>query len=81
MVHLVLLDSDSILTLYLSGMEGGPVFNEHAQLIGILTRPLRQKTGGAEIQVTSKHSDLSLTSLNCSTPHVKVTTLASGNSW
>ncbi|CBI30593.3 unnamed protein product, partial [Vitis vinifera] len=35
----------------LPGMEGGPVFNEHAQLIGILTRPLRQKTGGAEIQL------------------------------
>ncbi|PQM38542.1 glyoxysomal processing protease glyoxysomal isoform X2 [Prunus yedoensis var. nudiflora] len=31
--------------------EGGPVLNEHAQLIGILIRPLRQKTSGAEIQL------------------------------
>ncbi|RVW95770.1 Glyoxysomal processing protease, glyoxysomal [Vitis vinifera] len=38
-------------SISLVGMEGGPVFNEHAQLIGILTRPLRQKTGGAEIQL------------------------------
>ncbi|PIA35196.1 hypothetical protein AQUCO_03600095v1 [Aquilegia coerulea] len=35
----------------LPGMEGGPVFNEHAHLIGILNRPLRQRTGGAEIQL------------------------------
>lgn len=37
----------------LSGTEGGPVFGERAQLIGILIRPLRQKISGAEIQVTS----------------------------
>ncbi|XP_044496882.1 glyoxysomal processing protease, glyoxysomal-like isoform X2 [Mangifera indica] len=35
----------------LPGMEGGPVFGEHAQLVGILNRPLRQKNGGAEIQL------------------------------
>ncbi|KAK9150190.1 hypothetical protein Syun_008499 [Stephania yunnanensis] len=35
----------------LPGMEGGPVFGEHGLLIGILTRPLRQKAGGAEIQL------------------------------
>ncbi|KAM7530652.1 hypothetical protein LguiB_034062 [Lonicera macranthoides] len=35
----------------LPGMEGSPVFGEHAQLIGILTRPLQQKTTGAEIQL------------------------------
>ncbi|KAA8515230.1 hypothetical protein F0562_018540 [Nyssa sinensis] len=35
----------------LPGMEGGPVFGDHAQLIGILTKPLRQKTSGAEIQL------------------------------
>ncbi|KAL9243618.1 hypothetical protein vseg_017483 [Gypsophila vaccaria] len=34
----------------LPGMEGAPVFGEHACLVGILNRPLRQ-TGGAEIQV------------------------------
>lgn len=33
-------------------MEGGPVFGEHALLIGLLTRPLRQRISGAEIQVT-----------------------------
>ena len=37
-----------------SGTEGGPVFDGHAQLIGILIRPLRQKSSGAEIQVTPK---------------------------
>ncbi|KAL5774430.1 hypothetical protein ACOSP7_011987 [Xanthoceras sorbifolium] len=35
----------------LPGMEGGPVFGEHAQFIGILIRPLRQKNSGAEIQL------------------------------
>lgn len=34
----------------LPGMEGGPVFCKHA-LVGILTRPLRQKNTGAEIQL------------------------------
>ncbi|KAL2244440.1 UNVERIFIED_CONTAM: Glyoxysomal processing protease, glyoxysomal [Sesamum indicum] len=34
----------------LPGMEGSPVFSEHAQFIGILTRPLRQKVSGTEIQ-------------------------------
>ncbi|XXG46675.1 hypothetical protein AAC387_Pa02g1461 [Persea americana] len=35
----------------LPGMEGGPVFGDHAHLIGILTRPLRQRAGGAEVQL------------------------------
>ncbi|KAJ8761108.1 hypothetical protein K2173_000787 [Erythroxylum novogranatense] len=35
----------------LPGMEGGPVFSRHAHLIGILTRPLRQKSSGAEVQL------------------------------
>ncbi|EPS68310.1 hypothetical protein M569_06453, partial [Genlisea aurea] len=35
----------------LPGMEGGPVFCENGQFIGILTRPLRQKISGAEIQI------------------------------
>ncbi|KAK4399137.1 Glyoxysomal processing protease, glyoxysomal [Sesamum angolense] len=35
----------------LPGMEGSPVFSEHAQFIGILTRPLRQKVSGTEIQM------------------------------
>ncbi|KAK2642167.1 hypothetical protein Ddye_023930 [Dipteronia dyeriana] len=35
----------------LPGMEGGPVFGEHAQFIGVLIRPLRQKNSGAEIQL------------------------------
>ncbi|KAK2374036.1 translocon at the outer envelope membrane of chloroplasts [Trifolium repens] len=35
----------------LPGMEGSPVFNEHACLTGVLIRPLRQKTSGAEIQL------------------------------
>ncbi|KAK7327856.1 hypothetical protein VNO77_21949 [Canavalia gladiata] len=35
----------------LPGMEGSPVFGEHACLIGVLIRPLRQKTSGAEIQL------------------------------
>ncbi|KAI5447970.1 glyoxysomal processing protease, glyoxysomal [Lathyrus oleraceus] len=35
----------------LPGMEGSPVFNEHACLTGVLIRPLRQKTNGAEVQL------------------------------
>lgn len=35
----------------LPGMEGSPVFSEHACLTGVLIRPLRQQTSGAEIQV------------------------------
>ncbi|XP_071930486.1 glyoxysomal processing protease, glyoxysomal-like [Coffea arabica] len=35
----------------LPGMEGSAVFGEHGQVIGILTRPLRQRTSGAEIQL------------------------------
>ncbi|XP_047313445.1 glyoxysomal processing protease, glyoxysomal isoform X2 [Impatiens glandulifera] len=35
----------------LPGMEGSPVFGGEAQLIGMLTRPLRQKSNGAEIQL------------------------------
>ncbi|WCJ27070.1 protease-related [Euphorbia peplus] len=35
----------------LPGMEGGPVFGEHGHLVGILIRPLRQKSSGAEIQL------------------------------
>lgn len=35
----------------LPGMEGGPVFTENAHLIGILTRPLKQKSSGAEVQL------------------------------
>ncbi|KAG7962339.1 hypothetical protein I3843_09G062200 [Carya illinoinensis] len=35
----------------LPGMEGGPVFDEHADLIGILIKPLRQKASSAEVQL------------------------------
>ncbi|KAJ0982934.1 hypothetical protein J5N97_011189 [Dioscorea zingiberensis] len=35
----------------LPGMEGGPVFDKHACLAGILSRPLKQKGGSAEIQL------------------------------
>lgn len=35
-------------------MEGGPVFGQHANLIGILIKPLRQKASFAEVQVTSE---------------------------
>lgn len=34
----------------LPGMEGSPVFSEHACLTGVLIRPLRQKTSGVETQ-------------------------------
>ncbi|KAF6141927.1 hypothetical protein GIB67_037895 [Kingdonia uniflora] len=33
------------------GMEGAPVFGEGTHLIGILNKPLRQRAGGAEIQL------------------------------
>ncbi|EOA38805.1 hypothetical protein CARUB_v10011114mg [Capsella rubella] len=35
----------------LPGMEGAPVFDTNGHLIGILTRPLRQKNSGVEIQL------------------------------
>ncbi|TYH67145.1 hypothetical protein ES332_D06G168800v1 [Gossypium tomentosum] len=35
----------------LPGMEGGPVFGDQGMLFGILTRPLRQKTSDAEVQL------------------------------
>ncbi|KAG4142497.1 hypothetical protein ERO13_D06G133500v2 [Gossypium hirsutum] len=35
----------------LPGMEGGPVFGDQGMLVGILTRPLRQKTSDAEVQL------------------------------
>ncbi|OMO65200.1 hypothetical protein COLO4_31438 [Corchorus olitorius] len=35
----------------LPGMEGGPVFGDQNTLVGILTRPLRQKNSDAEIQL------------------------------
>ncbi|XP_011043412.1 PREDICTED: glyoxysomal processing protease, glyoxysomal-like isoform X1 [Populus euphratica] len=35
----------------LPGMEGSPVFGENSDFIGILIRPLRQKSTGAEIQL------------------------------
>ncbi|XP_042435588.1 glyoxysomal processing protease, glyoxysomal-like isoform X2 [Zingiber officinale] len=35
----------------LPGMEGGPVFDRHACLIGMLTCPLRQKNSNTEIQL------------------------------
>ncbi|KAK6932596.1 hypothetical protein RJ641_002220, partial [Dillenia turbinata] len=35
----------------LPGMEGGPVFGGQGHLVGVLTRPLRQKTTDAEIQL------------------------------
>ncbi|CAL9080392.1 unnamed protein product [Musa textilis] len=35
----------------LPGMEGGPVFDRHACLVGMLTSPLRQKSSNAEIQL------------------------------
>lgn len=65
-------------------MEGCPIFSEHAHLIGILARPLRQKASGAEIQVISKHLIFLLTILNfvMLAHHAKrVKTLAFHNSW
>ncbi|KAH7352009.1 hypothetical protein KP509_19G024900 [Ceratopteris richardii] len=35
----------------LPGMEGAPVFNENGAFVGILSSPLRQKGGGAEVQL------------------------------
>ncbi|XP_030543558.1 glyoxysomal processing protease, glyoxysomal [Rhodamnia argentea] len=35
----------------LPGMEGGPILDKNADLIGILIRPLRQKASGAEVQL------------------------------
>eukprot|EP00249_Psilotum_nudum_P022667 c28604_g1_i1 orf=372-2789(+) len=35
----------------LPGMEGAPIFGECGEFVGILTRPLRQRGGGAEVQL------------------------------
>lgn len=35
----------------LPGMEGAPVFNENGAFVGMLARPLRQRGGGAEVQL------------------------------
>nr|XP_043610522.1 glyoxysomal processing protease, glyoxysomal isoform X2 [Erigeron canadensis] len=35
----------------LPGMEGSPVFGEQSEMVGMLTRPLRQKGTGAEVQL------------------------------
>uniref|UniRef100_A0A0D6QU05 Glyoxysomal processing protease, glyoxysomal n=1 Tax=Araucaria cunninghamii TaxID=56994 RepID=A0A0D6QU05_ARACU len=35
----------------LPGMEGSPIFSDQGSLVGILTRPLRQRGGGAEVQL------------------------------
>ncbi|KAK9058004.1 hypothetical protein SSX86_022844 [Deinandra increscens subsp. villosa] len=35
----------------LPGMEGSPVFGEESQIVGMLTRPLRQRVSGAEVQL------------------------------
>lgn len=35
----------------LPGMEGSPVFGEQSEIVGILTRPLRQRGSGAEVQL------------------------------
>lgn len=40
-----------LIWLCVSGMEGGPVFDEQGNLVGMLTRPLRQRGGAAEVQV------------------------------
>lgn len=47
--------SSLLLIFNLSGMEGGPVFDEHAHLIGILIKPLRQKASSAEVQVNLRN--------------------------
>lgn len=36
----------------LAGMEGGPVLDEQGALAGMLIRPLRQRGGSAEVQVS-----------------------------
>ncbi|KAI3740695.1 hypothetical protein L2E82_31166 [Cichorium intybus] len=35
----------------LPGMEGSPVFGEQLEIVGMLTRPLRQRGSGAEVQL------------------------------
>ncbi|KAL5730444.1 hypothetical protein ACHQM5_003263 [Ranunculus cassubicifolius] len=48
----------------LPGMEGAPVFNDHARLIGIMSRPLRQSVGGAEIQLVIPWEAITLAQSN-----------------
>lgn len=61
------------------GMEGGPIFSEHAHFVGILIRPLRQKSG-AEIQVICKDPFL-IYCRNYLMVIASYTTIALGNSW
>uniref|UniRef100_A0A7N0R992 Glyoxysomal processing protease, glyoxysomal n=2 Tax=Kalanchoe fedtschenkoi TaxID=63787 RepID=A0A7N0R992_KALFE len=55
----------------LPGMEGGPVFNKKGELIGITTRPARQKSSGAEVQVVIPWEAMAASSngLLCKEPH------------
>lgn len=46
---------DGFVTFIYTGMEGSPVFDEQAQFVGLLTRPLRQKISGTEIQVCQRN--------------------------
>uniref|UniRef100_A0A1D1XJL6 Glyoxysomal processing protease, glyoxysomal n=1 Tax=Anthurium amnicola TaxID=1678845 RepID=A0A1D1XJL6_9ARAE len=48
----------------LPGMEGGPVFDRNACLVGILTRPIRQKNSSAEIQLVITWDAISITFRN-----------------
>ncbi|KAK8952359.1 Glyoxysomal processing protease, glyoxysomal [Platanthera zijinensis] len=48
----------------LPGMEGGPVFDKHACLAGILTKPLRQKGNNAEIQFAVSWSAIASIDIN-----------------
>lgn len=42
------------LIFFVIGMEGGPIYNDQKEFMGILTRPVRQKRSGAEVQVIEK---------------------------
>ncbi|KAK1387078.1 hypothetical protein POM88_015256 [Heracleum sosnowskyi] len=61
----------------LPGTEGCPVFGENAQLIGILTIPLRQRTSGAEIQLLIPWDAIATSCSNLSKeePHPDLDTL------
>ncbi|KAJ7968588.1 glyoxysomal processing protease, glyoxysomal [Quillaja saponaria] len=72
----------------LPGMEGCPIFGEHGELIGLLIRPLKQKSSGVEIQlvipweaIATASSDLLLKApknTENGTHHKKRTSIAAG---
>lgn len=52
MVLMILASKGADGLIFQAGMEGAPTFNKDGAFVGMLARPLRQRGGGAEVQVS-----------------------------